>query len=304
MYYRHGRKKRKEQHRSMEYLESVRAFLAPPPLSPIFQAGSQLDGWNEDICLILFFLFVLGAVDVCVVHPFLNPKCRYFALHLIANSIAAVAALPDLVRGLTTDPLYVFSGPSDTMVANSAVCAIHLYHCVVFKLRWDDLFHHLVFVFLLCGLAIPFKQISGVANNFGLFFLSGLPGGIDYFMLVCVCQRLMKKATQKHYYALLNVYIRGPSIVIYSFIGWQTMYHGTYGPPLPALITVVVLCFFNGQYYLHQAVATTTLFFYKQKLIMEGVLLPTKECDTNRDASSSATFRKKPVHKEDDSCYR
>jgi hypothetical protein len=26
----------------------------------------------------------------------------------------------------------------------------------------------------------------GVANNFGCFFLSGLPGGLDYVMLVLV----------------------------------------------------------------------------------------------------------------------
>ena len=28
--------------------------------------------------------------------------------------------------------------------------------------------------------------VSGVANNFGCFFLSGLPGGLDYVMLVLV----------------------------------------------------------------------------------------------------------------------
>jgi hypothetical protein len=29
----------------------------------------------------------------------------------------------------------------------------------------------------------------GVANNFGCFFLSGLPGGIDYVLLVLVSAR-------------------------------------------------------------------------------------------------------------------
>ncbi len=45
------------------------------------------------------------------------------------------------------------------MVANSAVVAIHSYHCVAFKLPMADIFHHVLFVSILCGLAIPFKQV-------------------------------------------------------------------------------------------------------------------------------------------------
>ena len=70
------------------------------------------------------------------------------------------------------------------MMANSAVSAIHLYHCVAFPLTASDIFHHLVFVSILCGLGILFKQTGGIANNFGCFFLSGLPGGLDYILLV------------------------------------------------------------------------------------------------------------------------
>ena len=76
--------------------------------------------------------------------------------------------------------------------SDSAVAAIHLYHCIAFSLRAsaEEIFQHLAFVSILCGLAIPFKWIGGVANNFGCFFkfLSGLPGGVDYVMLTCVAQ--------------------------------------------------------------------------------------------------------------------
>ena len=277
----------------MEYLDAVRSFLAPAPLSPYFQEGGQLAGWNEDLVMILGFMAILCIIDTCIVRPFLNPKGRYFALHLVANAVITVAAYPGLIRGLTADPVTVFSGPSNTMVANSVICAIHLYHCVAFKLRWDDIFHHLTFACILCGLAIPFKQIGGVANNFGCFFLSGVPGGIDYFMLVCVYQGLMDKATQKKYYSLINVYLRGPSMVIYAFLGWVCVYNGNYGPPLPMVLLVIFLHFFNGQYYTRQAVATTTIFFYKQKLIKEGIL-PADYKD------SDATKKSKPSNKKKD----
>lgn len=289
----------------MEYLSVVLNFVAPPPLSPIFQPGGQLAGWNEDLVFVSGFLILLGALDLLIVRPFLNPKGRYFALHLVANTIAAVAAFPDFKRGMTADPITVFSGPSHTMVANSVICAIHLYHCIAFNLRWDDIFHHLTFASILCGLAIPFKHIGGVANNFGCFFLSGVPGGIDYFMLVCVYQGLMKKATQKKYYSLINIYLRGPSMVVYTFLGWQCIYNGTYGPPLPMVLIVIFLHFFNGQYYTRQAVATTTLYFYKQKLIKEGIL-PADSRDEDGEGAkkkpvptAASPARKKPSRKED-----
>ena len=75
---------------------------------------------------------VLALLDMAIVQRTLSPKSRYFALHSVANAVATVAAFPDVVRGLT-EPEMSWSGPSQTMVANSAICAIHIYHCVAFK---------------------------------------------------------------------------------------------------------------------------------------------------------------------------
>ena len=113
-------------------------FLCPPPLSPIFQAGGALDGWNEDVCLIGAMMAVLCAIDVCFVTRWLSPKSRYFALHAFANAVSAVAAAPDVARGLLR-PVEAFSGQSHTMVANSAVAAIHVYHAVAFNLKYSVL---------------------------------------------------------------------------------------------------------------------------------------------------------------------
>lgn len=129
-------------------------------------------------------IFALALLDVSVIR-LLSPKSRYFALHACANAVATVAAFPDVVRGFT-EPEVSWSGPSQTMVANSAISAIHIYHCLAFKLSTSDIVHHLVFVSVLCGLGIAFKDKGGIANNFGCFFLSGLPGGLDYILLVRV----------------------------------------------------------------------------------------------------------------------
>ena len=69
----------------------------------------------------------------------------------------------------------------------------------------------------------------GVANNFGCFFLSGLPGGIDYVLLVLVRylswglgfhiqgltrqqvrEGLLHPAKEKYWMAMINLWLRGP----------------------------------------------------------------------------------------------
>ena len=247
-------------------MQTVLDFIAPPPLSPYFQAGGYLAGYNEDIVFTLVVMAVLAVVDFALVKPFIAPKGRYFALHVVANTISAVAAFPDVKRALLGDPTRAFNGPSSTMVANSAVAAIHLYHCVAFPLRAEDIFHHLTFVSILCGLAIPFKWVGGVANNFGCFFLSGLPGGIDYVMLTCVAQGWMNKMTEKVWCARINVWLRGPSMSCYLLLGWISFIHDSSRKyHWTVLFVIVMLHFYNGQHYAEQAVASYAVHKEKAK---------------------------------------
>jgi len=175
------------------------------------------------------------------------------------------------VYKLLSDPLRAFTGPSHTMVANSAVVAIHTYHCLAFSLTRSEIFHHALFVTILCGLAIPFKQTGGAANNFGCFFLSGavrpgsvdcaapcrthvaraapgLPGGIDYVLLVLYKQGVISKMAEKKWNAFINTWIRAPPMTVYAFVGWQSWLYAT-APDLPTvcIIIVSVLHFYNGQ---------------------------------------------------------
>jgi hypothetical protein len=239
-----------------DWMDVVMSILSPPPLSPYFLPGGPFEGFNEDICFTLLFMAVLLLADVLLVRPLIHPKARYFALHVIANSISSAAAFADVQRVFSMgDPTGAFSGPSSTMVANSAVAAIHLYHCVAFPLRSEDIFHHLTFVSVLCGLAIPLKHVGGAANNFGCFFLSGLPGGLNYVFLVCVAHGWMDKLTEKRWTARINVWLRGPSMSIYLFLGFLSFAHDKQREVHACLLAIVVaLHFHNGQYYAKQAV--------------------------------------------------
>jgi hypothetical protein len=239
---------------------SLSSILWPDPISPLFSPTGRLAGWNEDFVFTVAMLIVLGIIDLCICRPLLAPKSRYFALHATANAVSAVAAFPDLWRVLV-DPLDAFHGPTTTMLANSAVLSIHLYHCLFFNLRADEIFHHALFVTILCGLAIPFKHVGGASNNMGCFFLSGLPGGLNYVLLVLVKQGRMAPLTQKAWDAWINTWIRGPPMSVYAFLQYQSWLYGRsidVGSTVAQVVIISViggLHFFNGQYYAAMAVA-------------------------------------------------
>ena len=204
-------------------LDAVTGFLAPPPLSPLFQPEGALAFLrNEDVGFMLIAMSCFFVLDFLIVQKVFVPKARYFALHVVCNAVSAYFSFPDVRRAVTEDPWTAFTGASCGMVANSTVAALHIYHCLAFKLSGADIFHHAVFVTILCGLAIPYKHTGGVANNFGCFFLSGLPGGMDYVLLVLMQHGLIDKITEKKWNAVINVWLRGPSMSIYLFLGWMT----------------------------------------------------------------------------------
>eukprot|EP00039_Didymoeca_costata_P013491 m.205850 g.205850 ORF g.205850 m.205850 type:complete len:170 (+) comp15791_c0_seq13:210-719(+) len=135
----------------------------PAPLSPLFKEGGYFAGYNEDLIEVGIVMLLLAIMDLLVIQKFLQPGSRWFALHVIGNSIATFSSAPDVWRGLT-DPANSWSGPSYTMWANSAITATHIYHCVAFRLSSSDIFHHAVFVITLCGLGIGFKQVAYPAS--------------------------------------------------------------------------------------------------------------------------------------------
>ena len=246
-------------------MNDVHSFLAPPPLSPLFQSEGVLEYFNEDVAETLLVMAILLGVDNLFVKRFIVPKVRYFFLHVLINIMSLVCAWPDVWRALSQDPRNCFSGSSHTMWANSAISALHVYHIVAFPLRFEDIMHHVIFVCTLCGLAIPYKHVGGIANNFGCFFLSGLPGAINYMLLVLVAHKKIDKKSEKKWCAVVNVWLRGPFMSVYGYIGWLSMYNGDRrDAPFAVALVVTVLHFVNGQYYAQQSVESYSKYMFSE----------------------------------------
>jgi hypothetical protein len=101
----------------------------------------------------------------------------------------------------------------------------------------------------------------GAVEPAGAVFISGLPGGISYFMLGCLKLGWLDALLEKRVTANLNAWVRLPGILVNTFIVYQAMLYGRHTLPLWAMALHVVLPPYNGVYYCKQSSANYTVHF-------------------------------------------
>ena len=98
---------------------------------------------------------------------------------------------------------------------------VHVYHMLAFKLSGPEYFHHLLFI---PTLGFPGQLFDwGAMGNFQAFFISGLPGGIDYYLLSVGYDRL----EQKHISANLNIWCRMPGLLVCGLLLYISLLYVT-----------------------------------------------------------------------------
>jgi len=219
----------------------------------------------------LLCLVFLGIYDLCIAH---GTAGRWFHIHAVANAVTVLFSIPAMLlwiqkpldavtyAGLETpDPLgenwssleVLFHPCNDWALL--MVVAVHTYHCIAFDLSAQDVFHHAMFIPTL-GVYGGFMTQWGPIRNCLAFFMSGLPGGIDYANLVRQKHGLVDKLTIKRISSKLNVWCRGPGCGVLIPATIYACY--TEGKMLPEQVTssVILSLFatFNGLYYMDMAV--------------------------------------------------
>lgn len=198
------------------------------------------------------FLNCLISLGVLVILDFgwaYHTKARYFSLHGLWNIIISILILPDLYKTII-DPLHALAPGTDFNKWPSILgTVLHFWHCVAYNgLTWDDYFHHFVFA---AGFSIiTFGWDWGYGTNFLIFFICGLPGGLDYLMLAAVKHGYIEKISEKRINKLLNVWCRGPGCIASACLIWINWMSGqTEHIPVSVKLICILLAFTNGQYY-------------------------------------------------------
>jgi hypothetical protein len=147
----------------------------------------------------------------------------YFLLHFLFNMYSVSKSLGD-VKKLLNSPLVILDRNNSL---SFYVILFHLYHIFLTKgnIAFDELLHHFK-VFILCPiLCIHYTNLC----NFGMFFMTGLPGGITYFLLFLKNLKLIKSDTEKKVSKHLNLWLRAPGCVITSYIVYLNYVNNNFG---------------------------------------------------------------------------
>jgi len=205
-------------------------------------------------------IIYFAAVDFFIFNRHLK-KARWFALHCLANFFVSIFSFRDVIKAFS-DPCVAGVGEY-SLLPFAFGFGIHIYHLIApgFVLRTEDYVHHIVFGGIICLVGTIDK--GGPVSNVIGFFLTGLPGGLDYFFLILVKLGKMEKLREKRYSTRLNVWLRGPGALSASFMLYiicldpvnRSDYTHWYTPW--ACMIVSMLCFVNSQFYLLQSAVST-----------------------------------------------
>ena len=137
-------------------------------------------------------------------------KGRWFKLHGCYNMLIVGLCFNDIIS-MISNPSSGFD-TVNIFLPGVYSTTIHIYHCIYFKLKCIDYYHHILSVFAPC-LIVPFINQSRYVNLY-FFILTGLPGGLDYFGLCFYKYNIITKLQQKYISSILNSYIRIPGGII------------------------------------------------------------------------------------------
>lgn len=222
---------------------------------------------NNHIDINIYCLLFLYLYDNLIAK---RTKGRWFNVHAIGNLIvsissfrAVIATLNDPINALNTIKWNVGSILSTTSVLPICmVNSIHLYHMFAFSnLTKQDYFHHLLFI---PCIGIPCQLFSskiGVLGSYSCFFLSGFPGGIDYFLLYLMKNNYIEKIKEKKWNVFLNKWIRNPFVLFSSFIQYMSYKYGFIENKL--IVLTMIITAYNCIHYNAQSIENYTFHKYK-----------------------------------------
>ena len=147
--------------------------------------------------MLTLFTFLFCSIDKGLEYIFnIKDTSKYFFTHFIGNSIVCYLTFRDTFNMLLFPKETILSTVSDPLVYN-CVEAIHLYHILLYfnRLTAIDWIHHVMTYITLY--AARYDE-NGVLTHMGIFFLCGLPGGIDYLLLFLVKRNIIHKNTEKN----------------------------------------------------------------------------------------------------------
>jgi hypothetical protein len=220
-----------------------------------------------NIVTITLYIHLLDRVSIVLYNKYGPPNnhvpasARWFFIHAFTNMLICELGFPSLLfclKNIST----CSTVPVDTDGLHALYTAIilHLYHVVFFypHLTYNDYIHHGFMLGISGPLCLMYPSRLVVM---GLWFMSGFPGMIDYFLLWCVKMNWVDTMTEKYIYTLITMLVRSPGCLLSSFAAVPLLMNPSWTGGYVAMVLNAALTFWNGQYY-----AMLTCFDYGSKI--------------------------------------
>lgn len=209
----------------------------------------------NNICIYTTFLCAMDSIL-----SNLNIEGRYYFNHCFINFMIMLSSINDVVYCYTNFNNAINVKTNTEII--EYVFAIHFYHIIYYnyKFRFDDWLHHILMVFVSLPLALNLKNGAILSHTF--FFITGLPGCIDYFLLFLNRNKLIDKHIEKYTNYILNLWIRCPGCIASSNL--ILMYYGQNYHKFDilsafSLLLIMFTIFWNGVYFMKDIVINYTI---------------------------------------------
>ena len=175
----------------------------------------------------------------------------YFLLHFIVNLINTFLLLP-LIYNIIQDPTgkYILLENWDKLdIIYPMIIGLHTFHIVhsISKINYDEIIHHLIthiFWYFIIYTDNPFYIAPIIA-------MSGIPGGITYFLLFLQKYNLIERKTEKKISMYLNLWLRAPLCIILASLLYI---QGTQNDIFYETLFMVLFTMINGIHFMHNII--------------------------------------------------
>lgn len=220
-------------------------------------AANNIDPTWVDHCLgLVIALTCIWAADVTIFCRLLPgaQSARWFMCHSAFNCVVVLTSFRD-VFAVFMSPLCSLAVPMHSWTPAYITIAGHFYHAVGWTMKPHEIRHHVIFSGF--GGIITLALRWGPLMNLALFFVSGLPGGIDYALLCAVKVGRMPRLREKQINTFINIWLRIPGLVTVGAFAWCCLLHGMSDRlPTAVLVVSILLSLANGLYYGEQVIGS------------------------------------------------
>ena len=140
--------------------------------------------------------------------------------------------------------------------------ALHMYHIFHFKLNKLDWIHHISMALVSAPIILLYNRKCPAVV--GIWFTSGLPGAIDYFILWLVKMGYCCNELEKLLYVYINVWLRSPGCIyaVVLQLAFINDIMNNSNMEICAKTWLIFILFWNGQFFMH----TTLKDFYRKRI--------------------------------------